>query len=417
MKQSNKSINAAEKTGEPTVIITKARGPMTYEAALDYILERPSVLRRSSGLSKEFMDWAIPRAPSTMLSYAPASSITMEHAEWVAKNRPRLLTLLPKDMVKVEWVIGALRRKKQENEEGTLPTATTTAICALAKENITSEVVDAYLDAGGGEVDYIPEAQRTDAVYTRLLENNPSIVTQLPKRFQTYQAYYNAVGYCWSMLAAVPKDLIDTDMVILALSKGDVRAYKDIPVKLRTAEVTLFALSRWYYAVTKMPFITVNYFLSLVPAAAKTDKVLEAAYNIMKKEKPGTYLQDYTVIGKTTDKKMNAYIAAHHPVPIAQNPVAAPGGTTFSDTDLASLYCSLYEMNLDAAEEDYLEEYEANYAPDKVLSDGEGRDAIIQHLRYLMSELHNDLGSKDELKRWFLNSGGTEALYKEIFAD
>jgi len=278
--------------------------------------------------------------------------------------------------------------------------------------------VDAYLDAGGSEVDYIPETLRTDNVYTRLLENDPSIVTRLPKRFQTYQAYYNSVNYCWSTLGNNPEDQIDRDMVLLALKKGDVRVYKDIPVKLRTAEVTLFALSRWHGEFSNWPFFTVDHFLSMVPAAAKTNEVLETAYNIMKQEKPEFPLIAFSHVGETTDKKMNAYIAEHYPAPATQKSTTLPEKKGEpSDENLSALYQSLYEMNLDGAEEDYLEYYESNYTPERVLSAGEDRAAIIGHLQYLMKELYNDLGDENTLKEWFIDAGGTETLYQEIYAD
>lgn len=81
---------------------------------------------------------------------------------------------------------------------------------------------------------------------------------------------------------------------------------------------------------------------------------------------------------------------------------------------LRDIYEALYEMNLEAAEEDYLEYYQGNFAPSTALS-AEADDATIRSaLSSLLGELADDLGDEEELKRWFLDAGGSESLYAAI---
>lgn len=85
-----------------------------------------------------------------------------------------------------------------------------------------------------------------------------------------------------------------------------------------------------------------------------------------------------------------------------------------SPETLRDIYISLYEMNLEAAEEDYLEYFQASFSPSIMLSSGADENALRAALSSLLGELADDLGDEEELKRWFEDAGGSESLYKAI---
>ena len=78
---------------------------------------------------------------------------------------------------------------------------------------------------------------------------------------------------------------------------------------------------------------------------------------------------------------------------------------------LKSIYRSFYEANLAAAEKDYLDYYESNFAPDSIgldeLSDhDEVKDAICR----LAEEIYNDTGDENTTREWLIDAGADDEL-------
>jgi len=87
---------------------------------------------------------------------------------------------------------------------------------------------------------------------------------------------------------------------------------------------------------------------------------------------------------------------------------------TVSTETLRDIYEALYEMNLEAAEEDYLDYYMASFAPSEVLSPYADDAALRAALASLIRELIDDLGDEDEVEAWFIAAGGSNVLYAAI---
>lgn len=81
----------------------------------------------------------------------------------------------------------------------------------------------------------------------------------------------------------------------------------------------------------------------------------------------------------------------------------------FTIDELKEIYCNLYEANLEASEEDYLEYYEAGYSPAR-LDDCKNIEKAKRALVHLVEEILNDTGSEEITREWLLNAGANDEL-------
>ena len=77
---------------------------------------------------------------------------------------------------------------------------------------------------------------------------------------------------------------------------------------------------------------------------------------------------------------------------------------------LESLYRHLYEQNCIAAEDDYLEYFEAEFGPGNTLSGEMTEEGLISALRSLVAELVNDTGDEELVKEWATEGGADGEL-------
>lgn len=101
----------------------------------------------------------------------------------------------------------------------------------------------------------------------------------------------------------------------------------------------------------------------------------------------------YAVRGKSIDMYHMVFAAA--PKVKATEPLKQ-----YSAEDLVHIYEELFDMNLEAADEDYAEEYEAQYGPDAVFSSTPTKRDVIFALISLVKELIDDTGDEVCVKNW-----------------
>lgn len=76
---------------------------------------------------------------------------------------------------------------------------------------------------------------------------------------------------------------------------------------------------------------------------------------------------------------------------------------------LKAIYYSLYDMNLEAATEEYLESYESKYSPSLLLSCKTAED-VLNAIKGLVSELVEDTGEEKLVREWMHNAGADDDL-------
>lgn len=77
---------------------------------------------------------------------------------------------------------------------------------------------------------------------------------------------------------------------------------------------------------------------------------------------------------------------------------------------LKRLYEYLYEENVVAAEEDYLEYFEAGFSPDKCIASETDAEKLLLPLNYLVGELLDDTEDEDLVREWAMEGGADDEL-------
>lgn len=80
---------------------------------------------------------------------------------------------------------------------------------------------------------------------------------------------------------------------------------------------------------------------------------------------------------------------------------------------MIALYTSVFNWNVEAAEDDYLKEFEEQFAPRFTEADTEA-DVQMQ-LSGLVAELYDDVGDENSVHDIFMDCGGTEELWNKVF--
>ena len=76
---------------------------------------------------------------------------------------------------------------------------------------------------------------------------------------------------------------------------------------------------------------------------------------------------------------------------------------------LKDIYRCLYNENLEAAEDDYLEYFEANYTPDN-LDTCKTADDVRKQIIKLTGEILDDTGSEELTRKWLVDAGADAAI-------
>jgi hypothetical protein len=76
---------------------------------------------------------------------------------------------------------------------------------------------------------------------------------------------------------------------------------------------------------------------------------------------------------------------------------------------LKDIYICLYDMNLEAATEEYLESYESEYGP-SLLLDCKTAEDVLSAIKGLVSELIDDTGEENLVREWMFNAGADADL-------
>lgn len=78
--------------------------------------------------------------------------------------------------------------------------------------------------------------------------------------------------------------------------------------------------------------------------------------------------------------------------------------------NLKDIYRSLFNMNLEAATDEYLQHFEGEYSPEQALSDCQTSDDVQCALNRLVGEILDDTGDEDLTREWLENAGADAAL-------
>lgn len=81
---------------------------------------------------------------------------------------------------------------------------------------------------------------------------------------------------------------------------------------------------------------------------------------------------------------------------------------------IKNIYETLYELNLEAAEEEYQEYFQHEYSPER-LNGLQNVEEVRRELRYLAKEILSDTGSEEITRELLKEAGAEEELIQEIF--
>lgn len=81
----------------------------------------------------------------------------------------------------------------------------------------------------------------------------------------------------------------------------------------------------------------------------------------------------------------------------------------FTMEELKDIYRRLYDTNVEAAEEDYLEYFEGEYSPER-LDQCETVEDVKGELAHLVEEILNDTGDEEITREWFIEAGADDDL-------
>lgn len=87
----------------------------------------------------------------------------------------------------------------------------------------------------------------------------------------------------------------------------------------------------------------------------------------------------------------------------------------YTTEKLLDIYQNLFEMNLEGAEEEYLEEYEDNYSPDTVFPEAPTKEAVVTGLGSLIAELINDTGDSSLVDGWIEQAADDDTGFHDEF--
>jgi hypothetical protein len=78
-------------------------------------------------------------------------------------------------------------------------------------------------------------------------------------------------------------------------------------------------------------------------------------------------------------------------------------------TGMRGIYTALYEMNLEGAEDEYIEQYEGTYSPELIPLDIT-EEGVFGYLQNLVSEILDDTGDESEAVGWLRDAGADDEL-------
>ena len=87
----------------------------------------------------------------------------------------------------------------------------------------------------------------------------------------------------------------------------------------------------------------------------------------------------------------------------------------YTTEKLLDIYQNLFELNLEGAEEEYLEEYEDNYSPDTVFPEVPTKEAVVTGLGSLIAELINDTGDSSLVDGWIEQAADDDTGFHDEF--
>ena len=87
----------------------------------------------------------------------------------------------------------------------------------------------------------------------------------------------------------------------------------------------------------------------------------------------------------------------------------------YTTEKLLDIYQNLFELNLEGAEEEYLEEYEDNYSPDTVFPEAPTKEAVVPGLGSLIAELINDTGDSSLVDGWIEQAADDDTGFHDEF--
>lgn len=347
----------------------------------------------------EFAEWLKEKDPDKLLGL-PSEILTEEYVEAVVKAAPGKIIFAPTRFKTERIVIAAINSAVARGEEPP-------SLTFIPPDKVTNSIQDAYIAAGGYYLYNISPGKMTTELIDRAIEKDSCInIGHLPIEEQTEERWKKCLTDYPAMLENVPSERLNQSLCDTAMEKGTFFVYKTVPKKLRTEAMLIQALKNL------RPDETVAAVLRISPASIKTDKSLAVAYEELLKElDPKNPRSHHSSAGKVKDASFERYIQKQGKVTIPapmSAPVFIPERTadSYANEELRNIYTALYEMNMEAADDDYLEEFK-RYAPENLAPD---RGSLISGLQSLAGELLDDLGSKQELISWMDMCGASAPL-------
>lgn len=87
----------------------------------------------------------------------------------------------------------------------------------------------------------------------------------------------------------------------------------------------------------------------------------------------------------------------------------------YTTEKLLDIYQNLYEMNLEGAEDEYLEEYEHNYSSNAMFPETPSKEDVVTGLGRLIAKLINDTGDSALVDGWTEQAAGNDTGFHDEF--
>lgn len=427
----------------------KDRTPIEYEAAYEILKEKPAKIGLfETPLPEDFIDYVIDSSShdasklysiNRILMYLgrDRKCFTMDRIKRMAKNAPgSYLGNVPYELKTEEMTVLAVKScKDTPNPKHYKPSfdGKYSIYYTLRPEQKTEAVTRAYWESGGRCLNEVPDEFKTEEMCAEAMAISAEQLPFVPSQFRTKEYCDKALGIdLVKFIKYVPTEFLRAELCERAIKKSDGNAYMDIDKKFCTSEMAIEVLRMQMelrHTMKRNTGIAVGDIVRHTPVPARTDEFMRLAYDLFRLERyyniqrpHDRYVwprfgKPHSAAFERFIKKMDAKQAEED---IAAKALAEKPGkplAEFSVGELKEFYKALYHMNCEAAEEDYREEYEANYSPASLgISGMPDKGDVVKALVELLNELWDDLGNEDEYFSWIAECGGSMALEADIRA-
>lgn len=425
------------------VYYSRKMTPLSYEEAVERLKRHPDRARFLKDVPDSFINYLIDNG-ATKFGYIPALAFLDRkylapgsgHIQRIAEKYPfAYITDLPAELRTEELTIVAVKSCKGLKNEAAFGRQHNIFYSKVPREEKTAAVTKAYWDMGGRTIYGMPVEHLTQEMCNEAFAVNAGQFPFIPNEFRTQEMCEQAMAFApFRFLEYVPEVYRTMEMCRRAIETSGGYAYQQTPKEMRTPDIAMLVLHTLEARHIKGNVtggIAVGEAVRLTPVSARSDEFMRLALKLFREERK--YVRDkesarymHPDLGKPHSTAFAKYIekadAEEATLKVAEAPPAEPKESTAERTlkgnsldDLKFLYRSLYDMNHEAAEEDYLEYFEPSYSPKSIELDSmEWKSQVIHALRSLLKELRDDLGDEATYYDWLAQCGCSKFLEEEI---